>query len=250
MSSKSQISQQLGVLILHGFLGGAASLQHVASAVGELGYPVVKPVLRGHGALTPDALRGVTWQDWADDAGSALKQVLAQPGVARVVVVGHSLGGLLALQLAAHYPAQVDSLVLAAPALAFRHWLTRLPVVYRFLARGLHRWQWQDAAAQAEEPDSYTWTPMTALVALLECSRATRPVLPGVSAPACLFLGGRDQIVASSLVARFMLQTPEAVETTWYPTAGHRLYYGATGAEMLAATLTWLQTRSSRWPAS
>jgi len=73
------------------------------------------PVLRGHGQSSPEALRGVTWHDWMTDAEGALEGLMTE--AERAIVIGHSLGGLIALHLAADHVAHVDSLVLAAAAI-------------------------------------------------------------------------------------------------------------------------------------
>ncbi|MFO7742587.1 MAG: hypothetical protein R6X31_09775 [Anaerolineae bacterium] len=53
--------QPLGVLILHGFTSSLDCVRGVESAVKALGVPTRMPTLRGHGAESPEALRGVTW---------------------------------------------------------------------------------------------------------------------------------------------------------------------------------------------
>jgi pimeloyl-ACP methyl ester carboxylesterase len=63
--------------------------------------------LRGHGDSDAPEQR-YTIRGFADDTAWAC----AQLGIGRPVVAGHSLGGLVALQLAAAYPAQVGAVVL------------------------------------------------------------------------------------------------------------------------------------------
>jgi pimeloyl-ACP methyl ester carboxylesterase len=55
----------------------------------------------------------VTVSDWAADAGALLDHL----GVGQVHVVGHSIGGVIALQLANDQPDRVHSLALLEPAL-------------------------------------------------------------------------------------------------------------------------------------
>ncbi len=228
-----------GVLILHGFLSGPSSLAHVAAALHAAQYTVAKPVLRGHGAVPAD-LHGVTWFDWLHDAQAALHTLTAQTG-APATILGYSLGGLLALQLAAAEPAQVESLILAAPALEFRAWLAWLPLLYRWGARSARPWRWRTAEDLSEEVDSYTWTPLSGLVQLLECSRATHTILPQVTAPVCIFQGGRDEIVHPCAAYALATQLPGNTTLTWFPRSGHRLYYGPDRETLLAKSLGWLQ---------
>ena len=69
----------------------------------------------------------------------AILEFMDAQGIARASIVGHSLGGAIALEFAHDYPARVDKLVLIAPAtylLQFRpefKWARRLPAIPRAL---------------------------------------------------------------------------------------------------------------------
>ncbi|MFB9184042.1 alpha/beta fold hydrolase [Dactylosporangium sucinum] len=72
---------------------------------------IVAPDLRGYGdspALPVDATRGV--RDYADDVAPLLASFATKP-----VVVGHSLGGGVAMQLLLDHPDSIAALVLEAP---------------------------------------------------------------------------------------------------------------------------------------
>jgi pimeloyl-ACP methyl ester carboxylesterase len=72
---------------------------------------VVSPDLRGHGES--DKPRGpYPISAYADD----LAYVIAQLGLGKVVAVGHSMGGIAVLQLAAAYPDCVAAIVMVDPA--------------------------------------------------------------------------------------------------------------------------------------
>lgn len=77
-----------------------------------LGVPLALPTLPGHGGASPEALRGVTWPAWMAAANAALEELCSR--AERVIVVGNSMGGLIALQLAADHPTLIDSVVLAS----------------------------------------------------------------------------------------------------------------------------------------
>ena len=85
--------QPYGVLIVHGFTASLDCVSGIEAALKDSGLPIRMPVLRGHGAESPEALRGVFWHDWVADAEAALKDLLTE--VDKVIVVGHSMGGLV-----------------------------------------------------------------------------------------------------------------------------------------------------------
>jgi carboxylesterase len=78
------------VLCLHGLGGTGATMWPLVAALGQAGHDVHAPTLPGHGS-SPEDLVGVEWSDWVDFA-------LEWPADA---VVGQSLGGALALAVAA-----------------------------------------------------------------------------------------------------------------------------------------------------
>jgi pimeloyl-ACP methyl ester carboxylesterase len=65
-----------------------------------------------------------------------LLEFLAAAGVERAVLVGNSMGGRVAIEMALRHPARVECLVLFAPSLAFRRFRLFQPVV-RLLAAEL-----------------------------------------------------------------------------------------------------------------
>src|SRR4051794_19906823 len=104
------------VLLLHGWTA-SSDLQFV-TAYGELTarYTVVGIDHRGHGrglrSPTPFAL-----EDAADDAAA----LLAELGLQRVIAVGYSMGGPVAMLLARRHPGLVAGLVVQATATDWRN---------------------------------------------------------------------------------------------------------------------------------
>ncbi|GAC1539977.1 MAG: alpha/beta hydrolase [Candidatus Velthaea sp.] len=98
------------VLFLHGVGGAAWSWQpQVAALAGE--YRAFVWEARGHGAAPPVDDAGLG--DYFVDAREALDAVRARGG--SVTIAGHSMGGLLAIALAAESPLGVRALVLVDP---------------------------------------------------------------------------------------------------------------------------------------
>lgn len=100
-----------GVLLLHGWCGSPGAYAEAADAIGEAtGLPVCAHPLPGHAGRAPGPRDARTVAALAVDAEQALAEV---PGPA--LVVGHSLGGGVAIALAARCPERVAGLVLASP---------------------------------------------------------------------------------------------------------------------------------------
>jgi len=98
------------LILVHGLGGAASNWTELAPALTER-HRLLVPDLPGHGGST--ALPGVSGlEPFADRVGL----VAEREGMFPAPVVGHSLGGVIALRLALRRPADVQGLVLAGSA--------------------------------------------------------------------------------------------------------------------------------------
>ena len=96
------------LLLIHGITSSADAWREVVPALAEH-YTVVAPDLLGHGGSAKP--RG----DYSLGAyASGLRDLLAALGHERATVVGHSMGGGIAMQLAYQFPERVERMVLVA----------------------------------------------------------------------------------------------------------------------------------------
>lgn len=102
------------VVFIHGSGPGASGVsnfrQNIAAFV-EAGYRVILPDLIGYGASSKP--EGIDYT--LDLFATTLRQALRAHGVEKATLVGNSLGGGIAIQLALDDPAFVDRLILMAP---------------------------------------------------------------------------------------------------------------------------------------
>lgn len=93
------------LVFVHGFLGGAALWEHQLRAFSE-NFDVIVPELSGYG--------GNTKQPSLDTIEGYAQQILAfldSIGITRFHLVGHSMGGMIAQEMAAMEPGRIDRLV-------------------------------------------------------------------------------------------------------------------------------------------
>ncbi len=96
------------LLVVHGIAGSSATWRSVLPALAEQ-YTVVAPDLLGHGRSDKPA------QDYSLGAhANLLRDVLVTLDVERATVIGHSLGGGVAMQLAYQHPERCERLVLVS----------------------------------------------------------------------------------------------------------------------------------------
>jgi pimeloyl-ACP methyl ester carboxylesterase len=103
------------VLLVHGNCSSAAFWATLVRLL-PTHWRVVAPDLRGYGETDPapvDARRGLS--DFSDDVAALLASGELFPAGARPVVVGHSMGGGVAMQLTVDHPDLVRALMLESP---------------------------------------------------------------------------------------------------------------------------------------
>lgn len=99
------------ILLLHGITDNGACWGRTADALAAH-YTVFAPDQRGHGK-SDAPLGAYTYADYAADA----LELLRVNGHANAIVMGHSFGGVVALNLAAEYPHAVSKLIVVDPPL-------------------------------------------------------------------------------------------------------------------------------------
>ena len=101
------------VVLLHGIGGGRAMWRHTLPALAQAGYEALAVDLPGYGDSATVPAGGV------DTMARAVVDLLDGLGRGRAVVLGHSMGGMVAQELAVQVPARVAGLVLACTSPAF-----------------------------------------------------------------------------------------------------------------------------------
>ncbi len=90
-----------GCMLLHGFSSMPAELEWLAADLAQAGHTVLSVRLAGHGTQPQDLAR-IRWEDWLLSVEDGL--ALLSGCTDRVIVIGLSLGGVLALIAGARYP--------------------------------------------------------------------------------------------------------------------------------------------------
>jgi carboxylesterase len=89
---------EIGAVLVHGFTGSPYELRPVGGALAAAGIASEGVLLRGHGTH-PDEMVGVPYMDWIADLEAGLDRLLGR--CERAIIVGLSMGGTLALNVAA-----------------------------------------------------------------------------------------------------------------------------------------------------
>lgn len=192
----------VGCLCLHGFTASPAEVRWLAQHIASEGMTVYAPRLPGHGC-DPRHLARCAWEDWYTATLDAYHLLRAQCD--QVAAVGHSMGGMLALLLAAHAPIAAAA-VLAAPAF-FPPRLVRRARWFRFIRPFTDQPDTSSLtetvrAAQAARGEPvigrvrYDLWSSRAVYELFQLADALRSALPQVRVPLLLVYSEQDQTVS------------------------------------------------------
>ena len=191
-------SRKLGVVLVHGFLAAPREVSELADYLGKQGLWVVVVRLKGHGT-SPDDLALRTGDDWREsvDSGYAALKIVCK----RVVLVGFSFGGGLALDCAARNK-DVTGVAAICPPLRLQDFSSRY-------APSLEKWNRLMTAVHfqkgkrefleitPEHPDiNYHRLPVSGLVAMEQFMSELEVQLPGITIPALIIQSQGDPVVA------------------------------------------------------
>jgi carboxylesterase len=239
----------VGVVAIHGFTGSPYEMRYLGEALSRAGIAARGLLLPGHGTTIDDLAR-IRWQDWAD---AVEREVDAMSRTARrVVVVGQSLGGLLALHVAAQRSELAAVATLAAPlwlhGLTGRiaGWLTgslgqrirRIPKLGGSDVR--------DKRVRAENP-SYPAIPTRALGELLAFMRVVDAELPAVAPPVLVIHARRDHTAPVACAARIAERT-RARRLRILPRSYHLIAVDVERDIVAAEVIAFIREHAARQP--
>ncbi len=212
---------EAGVLLVHGFTGLPAELFLLGEFLNKSGFTVICPRLAGHGTHERDLVR-TEKDDWFNsviDAYSILSGVCK-----KIFVVGHSMGGILALKLATIK--KIDRLAtLAAPIFVSGDMhLEQLPP--QEMCKDLysvrpHR-KLLDVPPAANKV--YGKMPLVSVHELLNLISEVRELLPQIKVP-ILIMHGEEDHTADLKSANYIAENvnSEILKVVKIPECGHLL---------------------------
>jgi pimeloyl-ACP methyl ester carboxylesterase len=99
-------------VLIHGLVSDSSTWDPAITALADRGIRVIAPDLLGHGVSDKPPCMPATYS--LDGFARSLRDLLVSLDVPRATLVGHSLGGAIAMHFAYHYPAHAERLVLVA----------------------------------------------------------------------------------------------------------------------------------------
>ncbi len=191
MLDMNSVTTPAGVVLSHGFTGGLASVAPWADALRRDGLRVVTPLLPGHGTTWMD-LSTRRWHEWYDTFEAAYLDLASE--CSSVAVAGLSMGGALALRLAALHPVAGVSVV--NPGLVVDDPRSHFSFFIRYAVRSVPAIG-NDIKKPGQDERAYPRVPVAAAHELKLLFRDTVRLLPQATAPLQIFRSTADHTVST-----------------------------------------------------
>jgi carboxylesterase len=213
----------VGAVLIHGFTGAPKEMRPLGEALAADGHTVLGLRLPQHGT-TPSDMFHAKASDWFQAALDGYHLLRGQ--CETVFVMGLSMGGALALWLAAHYPA-AGVVAMSTPSRPFHDhhmdWRTRFAdwfsLVAPYVPKKPHAAT--DPALRAEHV-SYPTYPTRAITQFRAVIRLAAESLPRVSAPALLVHSRADPTIPPDNLPYIYEHVASAdKEMFWLERSGH-----------------------------
>lgn len=250
------------VLLVHGLGEHAGRYDALARRLNDWGFAVRGYDQYGHGES--GGPRGGLSSDTRllDDLADLVESTRSRyPRDTPLILLGHSMGGLVAAQFVARYASRVDGLVLSSPALD-----AGLSPVQKLLLAVLPRWLPNLRVGNGLQPKYLSHDPEVVRAYLADplvhdriSARLASFIAHGGLAvvaqaarwrvPSLLMYAGEDRLVQPAGSRAFAAAAPSCVESTEFPALYHELFNELDPAPVLACLQAWLDKHFAPLPA-
>lgn len=211
----------VGCLLIHGGTGSPLEMRPMGEYLATKGLTVLGVRLAGHGT-TPEDLARTGWQDLVASVEEGLCQLQEQCEC--VFMAGLSMGGLLALYLAARHLI-AGAIVMAAPAYLSDWRLRWLPIIKHFI-----KWYYSSGELDLTDPEAgqrlffYRRVPLVFGEQVSRLLQEVRNSLSRVKVPVLIMQGRCDRTIpADSAQILFDSLGTSDKEIVWWPNSGHAI---------------------------
>ncbi|GJM39480.1 MAG: putative lysophospholipase [Acidimicrobiales bacterium] len=242
------------VLLLHGIAEHSGRYEHVGRRMADAGYDVVAIDHRGYGRSGGRRGHVDRWSQFTDDVEDHMTE-LSTLGIP-TVLLGHSMGGLMATRYVVDQRTQPDLLVLSGPALGAEiptHLRVAAPLIGRIMPTFEIKepgdpslLSTDDAVGEVFYADPYRVPFPTARLGweLMKAIQEARDGIANVTMPTLVQHGADDRLVP--VEASEIFETLGSVTRIVYPGLRHEIYNEPDRLAIIDEMITWIDVHLPR----
>lgn len=243
------------LVIVHGFGEHSGRYMNVVNHLVPKGYAVYALDQRGHGRSPGPRGYIHSWEEFREDVRAFVRRVAEMGPNRPLFLMGHSMGGLIVLEYALHYPEGLKGVIASAPALAQVGVSPALMTLARLLSRILPRFAMNtglDATSISRDLEVVATYQADPLVHSIGTARLGTEMTKAMlwtqeharewQRPLLILHGGADRLVPPQGSRRFLENVPIAdKEYREYEGGYHEPHNDIHRAQVLADLEHWLE---------
>ncbi len=231
----------IGVMLIHGGGGGSASdMREIGQYIFEkTGYSVFAPLLLGYGT-TKEELAVTKVEDWL----TALKQNFREfkDEMQKLFLIGHSMGGVMALYLAGEFANNVSAVVSISAPTKLKGFLVKLVPFFKLFIK---YWKQNDEAAFKKISNGkwvgYEKIPLAIVGRMKKVIKLNNTQLTRVSAPILIIQGHADEFVPKESPQWIYDQVSSREKTIKWFESDHAILFSKAKTEMFFSITEFLR---------
>ena len=180
----------IGCLLIHGFTGSPAEMRLLGEFLNKQGCTIKGVLLKGHGTTVKD-MEQTTWKDWLSSAEVELIDLMHKCD--KVVVIGLSMGGIIALKLAEKF--DVDAVVSIAAPIKIVNRKVYFARIIKYFKKYIPKPEKKFDNEVKDYCISYDRTPVALIPHLLKLIRITKRRLRKIKSPILIIQSKNDKTV-------------------------------------------------------
>ena len=243
------------LIIVHGLGGHSGLFNNLVDSLVPQGYAIYGFDLRGHGRSPGQRGHINAWSEFREDLRRFQRWVKANTPRLPCFLLGHSLGGAIALDYALHFPEGLQGVIATAPAvgkvgvspirLGMGRILSCLWPSFSLntgIAQGACSRDPAVVAAYAQDPLRHTKGSARLVTEFLTTTEWIQSHTADLQAPVLILHGGADQVTSSEGSCAFFQKIKLSdKERREYPESYHELHSDINHQEVFADLSNWLE---------
>ncbi|MDJ0708540.1 MAG: alpha/beta hydrolase [Leptolyngbyaceae cyanobacterium MO_188.B28] len=243
------------LIIVHGLGGHSGLFNNLVDCLVPQGFEIYGFDLRGHGRSPGQRGHLNAWAEFREDLRRFIHWVDAHTPSLPCFLLGHSLGGAIALDYSLHFPNGLQGVIATAPAVGKVGVSPIRMVIGRILsclwpsfsldtgiAQGACSRDPAVVEAYAQDPLRHTKGSARLVTEFLTTTAWIQSHIANLQTPVLILHGGADQVTSSEGSCAFFQQiTLSDKERREYPESYHELHNDLNHQEVLADLSNWLE---------
>jgi carboxylesterase len=223
-----------GILLIHGGGGGTtADMRELGQVLHkETGVTVLAPLLPGYGT-TKEELAKTTYEDWINAVKQNFLELKSE--VKKIFVLGHSMGGVLALFLGSEFPSEITGIVSVSAPTKLKGVLIKLVPFFRIFVK---YWKAVDAEGLKKATNGiwvgYEHFPLKIVGDFRKLMKLNNSQLNRIIAPILIIQGYQDEFVPAQSPVVIHETVKSSIKTIKWFDCDHAILFASIKNELFS----------------